>query len=416
MKGGEREGADHAEHVVVCAHRVVVQWKYIDDGTGGDILLDRNPEKIVKIRIANKYSNNIKAICAILAHEVCHKLLFENGLYWPNFTELTETSTDLCTLYVGLGKLVLDGYVAAGSKETQILGYLELSIYKRTYNLVEAVLWHKNVDVEYDNSEPYLQEAHRLWHSSENKKKIIIDAYKTAFEKYGQLCRRNEIIEQMLMQYVDYLQESKLQEEHNLFNEKWYDQNGIVRPFAAFTGLYKSLVLKEQINSEKHIDEIIHYQNYLLYILRWSLPQKIVAHSAAEKVYCPKCKSKIPGLKLLGRKTIVKCPKCGNRLFVNGEILDLTEAKDDYLSFRNSILKEAEEVLAKDNSSQIKKAFSDGERSMESKCLTTINDYQKQRQAAIKRADKTEIELRELKNKIDKLPKWIKFILGKRLE
>lgn len=410
-----KEARNMMEYVGLVGYKPICRWKP-HDGTGGEILLNKNTDKIVEIHVSEKYRTNIKAVCAVLSHEICHKLLYENNIYWPDFPEQTEISTDLCTIYMGLGKLVIEGYVDANSKDNQILGYLELPIYKRTYNLLQTILWNKYINVQEDNSEPYLQDAYELWKSRENKKALLIDSYKKAFEKYAQISRYSEISHQIQRQFLEYIYDNYLKEEDQFFDENWFDNDITIRPIKAFSGLYKILILQEQMNTERHIEEIIHYQNYLLYILQCALPKNIIARLASESIFCPHCKSQFSGLKLVGRKLIIKCPKCKRRLFVNGEIHDLSESQNDYFSFRNSILTEAKELLKTDNTKQIQKAFKDGEHSMEKKTLNVIKQFSCERKEAIKKQAKAEKELQELKNKINKLPEWLKIIIGKRLD
>lgn len=74
--------------------------------TGGNIEL--NDDKEVFIEINKQYKGNDDKTLAVLAHEICHKVLFAKGLYRPITIE-NEILVDLATVYLGFGKLSLNG-------------------------------------------------------------------------------------------------------------------------------------------------------------------------------------------------------------------------------------------------------------------------------------------------------------------
>lgn len=61
-----------------------------------------------KITISKQFQNNSTACAAILAHEICHLVLFMKGIKEDNIYE-NERFTDFATVYFGLGVLVLNG-------------------------------------------------------------------------------------------------------------------------------------------------------------------------------------------------------------------------------------------------------------------------------------------------------------------
>ena len=79
-----------------------------------------------RIEIPLYYVGKPLPLGAILAHELTHAVLHQCGIAGQDVTE-TERLTDLASIAMGLGALVLNGMVvgeAAGAAETQVLGYL----------------------------------------------------------------------------------------------------------------------------------------------------------------------------------------------------------------------------------------------------------------------------------------------------
>lgn len=98
------------------------------DKNAGDIELNNNTDKAVYININETYKHNNAAVLCILAHEICHKLLYINNLYVPNMRLENEIRTDLATIVTGLGKLTLNGCINTRISNKQIhkdmIGYL----------------------------------------------------------------------------------------------------------------------------------------------------------------------------------------------------------------------------------------------------------------------------------------------------
>lgn len=73
----------------------------------GVIFYDGPNRSRIRIGFLNKHSPFIMG--AILAHELTHHFLFNKGILDPDINE-NERLTDLATVYLGLGKLTLNGY------------------------------------------------------------------------------------------------------------------------------------------------------------------------------------------------------------------------------------------------------------------------------------------------------------------
>lgn len=128
----------------------VISYTEKNKRTGGHIELNNNNEEGVFIEIDNKFKNDYSIVLAILAHEICHKLIHINGL--TQFGYENEILTDVATVYTGLGKLSLNGCETVsfsthkqveGDKSlntvtttTQKVGYLNRLQFAFVYNVI----------------------------------------------------------------------------------------------------------------------------------------------------------------------------------------------------------------------------------------------------------------------------------------
>lgn len=107
----------------------------------GEISLNWNSNKEVNICLSKNILGKDMTALAVISHEICHKLLFIHGLYWPNDERKTELYTDLCTFYVGLGRLTLNGCetTETDSYSTVTVGYLSRNNYENANRIIEKV-------------------------------------------------------------------------------------------------------------------------------------------------------------------------------------------------------------------------------------------------------------------------------------
>ncbi len=130
----------------------VINFTRQENNTAGHVELNNNSDEGVFIEIDEKFKSENEIILAILAHEICHKLIHINGL--TQFGYENEILTDVATVYTGLGKLSLNGCETenvstdtkwVGDKTTttttttttkQAVGYLKRGQFAFLYNVV----------------------------------------------------------------------------------------------------------------------------------------------------------------------------------------------------------------------------------------------------------------------------------------
>jgi hypothetical protein len=122
--------------------------------------LKMNPEvagqvrpKIHYIQIPFFYVGKKYATGAIIAHEITHAFLFSRRI-WIADTQENEFLTDIATVFVGLGKLLLNGLITTANEtvnESYKLSYLseDMIFYcfdkVREYRAIDLILAQKNL-------------------------------------------------------------------------------------------------------------------------------------------------------------------------------------------------------------------------------------------------------------------------------
>lgn len=270
----------------------ICKFTQLQEGTAGCIEMGGNGY-IANIKIDKQYQGNTTIILAILAHEVCHKLIFIHGIDFPNMQIVNEVYTDLCTLYIGFGDLIIKGYKTISNESqtttTHMLGYLKYDMYIDAYEIVRCVYGGYKTMVNKGHSDILLQDTLEAFVSTENKKSLIIEKFKDKGRELSEFHRNLLILEQILKMCYTY---DKSEVEHynkiatscGLFDTPPTTQNKI----KVLKSLY-DLDVEEDKPVYKKLKKTIKY-----------LERSITTLGA----YCSLCEDSI-------NYEIVKCPNCG---------------------------------------------------------------------------------------------------------
>lgn len=136
----QKEANKMMKHIGLDDYIATITYEKTKDGTAGYINLNYDKEVWITV---DKGSNHLKwKMLAIMAHEICHKYLYINGVHFPKpFDNLLEWYTDLATIYVGFAILTLNGCKIQSESRyheriiaiTHLTGYLEKSNFEYAY-------------------------------------------------------------------------------------------------------------------------------------------------------------------------------------------------------------------------------------------------------------------------------------------
>lgn len=351
--------------------------------TGGQVLLDGRKTGKLNIKIREGLVYDVEAASATLAHELCHKYLEYYGIYFPHLETMNEIYTDLCTMYVGFGKVILCGYNTPHWKS----GYLKLPVYRTTNSLVRMVIWDEKDSCKPDEEEPLLAEALGKWTSGPDKRQILRREYFDAFRNIADYQRNIESARQLLSMLMEEPLELARKNESILYNSDWFDDNnGIKKRIACFTGLYEGVYVKDRMD-EASVTTVNSYLQHLIVQLADLVGKDKLVLDRISPAYfeCPYCKHRSEASKIADSQTIVKCSKCKKSFAVNCEKLELAPARANYESFKDGIVAPVRESLLVSQRTMYLRGVKVG---------------------------KAE---NELQAKIEKLPRWLKWLIGKRL-
>lgn len=379
----------------------------LEEGEGGNTrCCNSNIE--VEINVSSKYQNNLEATLAILAHEICHKYLYVHGLFNP-IEVINEIFTDLCTMYVGFGKIIINGYITESKTEirtdkyiqtsvnTNYLGYLNFPIYRRTLNIIRLVLWDENApDVMTSEDDPLLQDTFKRWISEKDKKSLSRNVLINSGKDVAELTKNSLLLERLLGLVNSRQLEQLESSEKQLYNEDWFASNGsilITSRFSVFNSIYQSIVLES--NTSEHstcIKNVNRYVRHLIMLIYEATGIKLKDFLRTSEFRCPFCGEKHKSDKFIDRVALIKCPKCHKRFYLDCEQFDLMNTKNDYDHFKDELIK------------PVRKGYLD---SLE-------NEKKKSYQSGFSAGQKTESD--KYKKKVEKLPFWLKWLIGRRLD
>lgn len=153
----QKEASLMMKHLGLNDYITLVTYEKTDENTGGYINLNHSKEVFITI---NEESRNRKnQVLAIMAHEICHKFLYVNGIHFSpqQYGDLIEWYTDLATIFVGFYHLTLNGCDVIDNsmnRDTRIMttshhktGYLAKSNYEFATSYVKSAREKEKVDL-----------------------------------------------------------------------------------------------------------------------------------------------------------------------------------------------------------------------------------------------------------------------------
>ncbi len=289
------------------------QFTELEGNAVGSTNPGMTPDKVVHINVERNMKGNWKAIMATLAHEICHHVIHLYGIQ-PMVTWILETYTDLCTIYIGFGQIILDGYNTNVGGVKRALGYLDPTTYKLTCHMVSVVCG----GVSSDNTgltgyDVYADEAIELWEKEDDKRKLLLEAFKKKSSKLAEMQRNICAVEQLASLYRNEAVSQTKELETKVFSTTYTKENAL----SAFQFIYESLLV-EYDKSDEHQKIVNHCKTldsvaYRLY----SQIEKLQKVEFSSDFVCPGCGKRMKSPAINDGIKIMKCNSCNTHFAVD---------------------------------------------------------------------------------------------------
>lgn len=315
--------------------------------TGGCINL--NPERIVKIDVSEEFRNNPNATVAILAHEICHKYLYSYNIYFPSATIINEVYTDLCTIFVGFGELILKGYKTTSHNTTHYLGYLNINMYSDCNAIIKTV----NGKMSNETNDYFLAEVIELWNKNPDTRGLYLDCFKKLEESHALFHRNVATLNSIISQI-----ENRITNDLDNYNKLFFDDHSLfdenkepLRPISIFAKIYESTLIdhNENVNQLNKNNEILSE----LIVKLIDIDSKIdTGNIASSQQKCPFCGHSYDHTKIKGEATILKCSKCKKNFYMNRTEFNIVgtrkQLKDKESKHTEEMLQDSREIIRKE--------------------------------------------------------------------
>ena len=272
---------------------------------------------------------------AVLAHEICHKVLFVKGLYSP-MDMTNEVYAELATIYFGFGELILEGYQA----KEHCLGYLKPDTYKKINLLVCAIYGNiKSEVLNLKDIDPLADVAIEIWEKEDDKRSLIIDCFKQTESQIAEYHRNVLLTKQVLDKLVE-----DTKGEYERWNKLYFKD--LLK--SSYTRLEAFLFIYDNFCARDFRDERISLLNETVNDSLYALLSKYQEQKNLELKYdftCPVCGTTRENKNNKRGISAQTCPKCGNNITFNTEEWNATvfqrraiqKAKDEKDAFDRKV-------------------------------------------------------------------------------
>ncbi|MGM9868171.1 MAG: hypothetical protein ACI30R_00905 [Sodaliphilus sp.] len=328
-----------------------VKYEEMEGNAGYILFPDRISEKMAHIRVSTKFKTSWVSMVAILAHEICHKLLPVYGLNTND-----EEMVDLCTIYVGFGDVVLHGYFNNSfGEDVQQMGYLAPENYKVAAQLVNVVRGRMSLDeAGYEDEDVLMTDTLKIWLSYGGEREALKELFRLYEQQKAEVLRNVNLLEQCLSD-IKMSQKVDFQRFNRRFGSFLRGKEGN-NAMHVVDLLYQKYLQNSESDSDlepvinPQLDAINSAINSLLFELN-----KVKNFDFNYKVVCPECgQTSSP----INHDKLLKCPNpsCGFYFFHKGEPWNATVHHRRANQKRLEEAAERNELIAKRVNEETRKA------------------------------------------------------------
>lgn len=354
----------------------VITYTKQDKNVAGHIELNANNDEGVFIELDEKYKSEPEIILAVLAHEICHKLIHINGL--SQFDYQNEVLTDVATIYTGLGKLSLNGCetvnissdtqwsedatITTTNTTTQKAGYLSRSQFAFVYRVIcemrripnDYAITGLNVDAKEALNKIYFNQENNLFYNDNTLKKVN-EILKKENDAIHLILAMNTNLSKTIKGNIELINETNktIHEKIKSTNKKYIDNaNEKLEPDSL--NFVKNLLLNNELEKLEKIykneeTEIISINfQFLHYLSELSKNGLLSKHFNNRKVFyninCPVCQH---SMRLKQDQLVkIKCLKCKYSFFVDNTIIEYSSNDKSASPIKKSIKQKFKEIIS----------------------------------------------------------------------
>lgn len=326
----QKEASQMLKHVGLTHYIPLVTFTKTGFSVGGNIELDHG--EAVFIEINENYRPYPELVMAVMAHEICHKVLFVHGLYYSEKSKSLENEilTDLATVYVGFGKLSLNGCYREQQHEvaqmittiTKTLGYISLQTFATAYSIVCSCFDVSQADRLDGLNDHAFNEVISDW-SFQHKNifvKDLLDTLKTDQEEESKLSKYICALEAILPKLKE-----KIKERHNVryrdlvspFN---YSDEVLSRQQILATATVSKYDNREENKELRRLNAVFSKMVDDLVKCDMEGINFDEVNKSLRKVKCPICGYEKMNASQENKSSFIKCPQCGYYFIWDGNL------------------------------------------------------------------------------------------------
>ena len=308
-------------------YKADVRFSTLTGDTAGRTSPGKVADGFVHIEVNTNLQDNWEAVLATLAHEICHQVTFfhhvdprcRQTVHISGIDSIIEREceayTELCTIYVGFGQLILNGYNTKKRGIEHTLGYLAPINYKVTNHIVAVICGGiRSQGTSFYGSDVIVDEVVHLWESYEKRKEWNKKNMERRSSALASTMRNIANLESLLDNYRNSLkqQADSLDKEFTSFGDNLLPKEN--RSIRSFNNLYVAYTDSLKPDESATDDKVLEAALYNLYN---NVKQRIGTVELRPELVCPSCGRHYPYKSSDKPRRIVKCGNCGSNFLAD---------------------------------------------------------------------------------------------------
>lgn len=299
------------------------KFAVLDNSIAGNTIPGDTSGGAIHINVSIDMKRNWRGVLATLAHEICHHVIHYHGIR-PNLSWMLETYTDLCTMYIGFGELILQGYRTNMESGTLTLGYLDRNTYAVTNHLVSVVCGGVDShNTGLAGSDLFADDAIEVWEGEHDKNHLLLKVFKEQSAEMAELQRNINLVEQLTAAYREEMK-TRMQELDKSFFAESVGIDGNMLKLVAFKCIYEANIDKEVESAfSMKIENYGKTVESVLYQLYMNLKEN--RHVVFNNDFvCPVCGKHYKSRSANEGTKVIKCSSCGTHFAITTDHWNLT--------------------------------------------------------------------------------------------